>query len=101
MMEDSGLAPLSQSEFDTLAQARIIYIATVRKDGTQSRAAPLWFTIRPDRRILIQSRPHSWQTRRIRRRSPVLVWIGRRRGPAFIGRAELTDDRMVVEQIIR
>jgi hypothetical protein len=101
MMEDSRPAQWSQSEFDTLAQTRIIYVATVRKDGTQSSAAPLWFTVRPDRRILIQSGPHSWQTRRIRRGSPVLVWIGKRRGPAFIGRAEVTDDRMVVEQIIR
>jgi hypothetical protein len=100
-MEDSRPIEFSQREFDALAQTRIIYVATVRKDGTQSKAAPVWFTIRPDRRILIQSGPHSWQTRRIRRGSPVLVWIGRRRGAAFIGKAELTDDQVVVEQIIK
>jgi hypothetical protein len=83
-----------------LAQARVIYIATVRKDSTQSRAAPIWFTITPDLRILIQSGPDTWQTRRIRRGSPVIVWIGGRRGPAFIGRAELTGDPVVVEQIV-
>jgi general stress protein 26 len=100
-MEDSRPVEFFQREFDTLAQTRIIYVATVRKDGTQSKATPVWFTIRPDHRILIQSGPNSWQTKRIRRGSPVLVWIGRRRGAAFIGKAELTDDQMVVEQIIK
>jgi hypothetical protein len=100
-MKDGIPVEFSQREFDILAQTRIIYVATIRKDGTQSKAAPVWFTIRPDRRILIQSGPHSWQTRRIRRGSPVLVWIGKRRGAAFIGKAELTDDQMIVEQIIK
>ena len=100
-MEESKLSQFPQRELDALAQARIIYVATVRKDGTQSRAAPIWFTITSDRRILIQSGPNSWQTRRIRRGSPVIVWIGKRRGLAFIGRAELTGDPMVVEQIIK
>jgi hypothetical protein len=31
----------------------------------------------------------------------VIIWIGRRRGPALIGRAELTRDPMVAEQIIK
>ncbi len=84
-----------------MVHTRLLYVATVRKDGTQSRAVPVWFTIRPDRRILIQSGPDSWQTRRIRRGSPVTVWIGSRRGPAFSGMAELTDDPVVVEQIIK
>lgn len=100
-MEQSRLSQFSQRELDALAQARVIYVATVRKDGTQSRAAPIWFTITPDRRILIQSGPDTWQTRRIRRGSPVIVWIGRRHGLAFMGRAELSGDPMVVEQIIK
>ncbi len=101
VMEDGRPVPFSQHELDVLAQTRLIYVATVRKDGTQSKAGPVWFTISPDGRILIQSGPHSWQTKRIRRGSPVIVWIGRRRGPAFIGSAQLTDDQILVEQIIK
>ena len=100
-MEESRPSGFSRRELDALAHARVIYVATVRKDGTQSRAAPIWFTITSDRRIVIQSGPNAWQTRRIRRGSPVIVWIGRRRGLAFIGRAELTGDPMVVEQIVK
>jgi len=100
-MEENRPSQFSQRELDALAQARVIYVATVRKDGTQSRAAPIWFTITPDQRILIQSGPNTWQVRRIRHGSPVIIWIGRRRGLAFIGRAELTTDPMVIEQIIK
>jgi hypothetical protein len=60
----------------------------------------MWFTLAPDGRILVQSGPNSWHTRRIRRGSPVLVWIGRWR-LAFVGTAEITDDPMVVERIIK
>ena len=100
-MEDSRQSQFSQRGLDALVHARIISVATVPKDGTQSRAAPIWFTITSDRRIVIQSGPNTWQTRRIRRGSPVIVWIGKRRGLAFMGRAELTGDPMVVEQIIK
>lgn len=100
-MEDNKPPRFSQHELEALARARVIYVATVRKDGTQSSAAPIWFTITAEHRILIQSGPDSWQTKRIRRGSPVIVWIGRRRGLALIGRAELTRDPTVVEQIIK
>jgi hypothetical protein len=88
-------------ELDSLARARVIYVATVRKNGTQSKAAPIWFTTTSNRAILIQSGPDSWHTKRIRSGSPVLVWIGRRRRLAFVGNAELSDDPVVVEQIIK
>lgn len=100
-MEDNRPAQLSRGELDALLQARVIYVATVRKDGTQSTAAPIWFTLTPERRILIQTGPDSWHTRRVRRGSPMIVWFGRRRALAFIGKAELSNDPMVVEQIIK
>jgi hypothetical protein len=86
---------------DALTRARLIYVATARKDGTQSKATPLWFTITPDREIVIQSGPTSWMTKRVRRGSAVIVSIGQRRGFAFMGTAELTDDPLVLEQIIK
>jgi hypothetical protein len=91
---------LSQRDMDALSTAGVLYIATVRKDGNQSTSAPVWFTIAPDKRILIQTQPTTWKAKRIRRGSPVIVWIGRKHGPAFIGKAEITSDPAVPRQIV-
>jgi len=99
-MEESE-ATFFQRELPALSRSRIIYVATVRKDGTQSKAAPVWFTITSVGGILIQTGPDSWQTKRIRRGSLVIVWIGKGRGAAFIGRAALTSDPLVIDQIVK
>jgi hypothetical protein len=99
-MENSGRAQL-HANLDALLRARLIYLVTIRRDNTQSAAAPLWFTTTSDRKILIQSGPGSWQTKRVRRGSPVIVWFGRWRGSAFTGEAQLTSDPNLIEQIIR
>jgi hypothetical protein len=99
-MAISVLAQASQRDLDALRRARFVYIATLRKDGTQSKAAPVWFTLAPDHAVLIQSAPASWSAKRIRRGSPVIVWIGRRNGPAFIGTAQITDDGAVLSRIV-
>jgi pyridoxamine 5'-phosphate oxidase-like protein len=91
---------LSQRDADALSKASVLYIATVRKDGNQSTAAPVWFTISPDHRVLIQTQPTTWKAKRIRRGSPVLVWIGKPKGPAFIAKAEITSDPAVSGQIV-
>ena len=92
---------MSQRDANALSKASVLYIATVRKDGNQSTAAPVWFTIRPaDHLVLIQTQPTTWKAKRIRRGSPVIVWIGREHGPAFIGKAEITRDPAVAAQII-
>jgi hypothetical protein len=92
--------PLSQRDIDALSNAGVLYIATVRKDGNQSTSAPVWFTIAPDHLLLIQTQPKTWKAKRIRRGSPVIVWIGRKHGPAFIGKAEITQDPAVGRQIV-
>jgi hypothetical protein len=100
LMEGSTLGQASRRDLGALANASVIYVATVRKDGNQSTAAPVWFTVRTDRDILIQTGPATWKAKRIRRGSPVIVWIGKRTGPAFIGRAQITRDPAVVNQIV-
>jgi len=90
----------SQRDIDALSTAGVLYIATVRKDGNQSTAAPVWFTLAPDHLILIQTQPTTWKAKRIRRGSPVIVWIGHKRGPAFIGKAEISSDPAVNRQIV-
>jgi hypothetical protein len=93
-------AQVSQRDVDALSTASILYIATVRKDGNQSKAAPVWFTVSPNHLVLIQTQPTTWKAKRIRRGSPVIVWIGRKHGPAFIGKAEISSDPAVERQII-
>ena len=85
-------ARVSQRDLDALSTAGMLYIATVRKDGNQSTAAPVWFTVLPNHLVLIQTQPTTWKAKRIRRGSLVIVWIGRKRGPAFVGKAEISSD---------
>jgi general stress protein 26 len=67
-------AEISKRDMQVLSKSQLIYIATVRKD--------------------------SWKAKRIRRGSPVLVWIGAADGPAFIGKAEITSDAAVQKKIL-
>ena len=90
----------SARDIEALSKASLIYIATVRKDGNQSKAAPVWFTTTPEKIVLIETRPTTWKAKRIRRGSPVIVWIGDADGPAFIGKAQLTTDDAVLNRII-
>jgi hypothetical protein len=100
LMSTAALSDPSHRDAEALSQASLIYIATVRKNGDQSRAAPVWFATAPDGLILIQTDVTSWKARRIRRGSPVIVWIGKRDGPAFIGTANITSDPAVIARIV-
>lgn len=90
----------SPRDVDALAKATYIYIATVRKDGNQSKAAPVWFITTADNQVLIETSPTSWKAKRIKRGSAALIWIGSRSGPAFIGKAEIVQDKVVQDQVI-
>jgi hypothetical protein len=97
----NGYPKISSRDAQGLFKADLIYIATVRKDGNQGRAAPVWFTTTADNRaILIQTGPETWKAKRIRRGSPAMVWIGVADGPAFIGKAEITSDAATVNKIL-
>ena len=93
-------AQISKRDIDALSKASVLYIATVRKDGNQSRPAPVWFTVTSDHLVLIQTQPTTWKAKRIQRGSPVIVWIGKTQGPAFVGKAEITKDPAVAQQIV-
>jgi general stress protein 26 len=97
----NGYAEISSRDALGFSKADLIYIATVRKDGNQSTAAPVWFTTTADNTaVLIQTGPDTWKAKRIRRGSPALVWIGTADGPAFIGKAEITNDAATVNKIL-
>jgi hypothetical protein len=95
-----ALAATSKRDTDALARATYIYIATVRKDGNQSQAAPVWFITTADHQVLIETSPTSWKAKRIKRGSPAMIWIGTRTGPAFIGKAEIVTDTKLQDQVI-
>jgi PPOX class probable F420-dependent enzyme len=94
------LAAASPRDIDALAKGTYIYIATVRKDGNQSKATPVWFIKTADNQVLIETSPTSWKAKRIKRGSPAMIWIGTRTGPAFIGKAEIVDDKALQDQVI-
>ncbi len=97
----AGCAGFSDPELKAFDQAMTVYVATVRKDGNQSKPAPVWFTMSADRaQLLIQAHKGSWKDKRIRRGSPVIVWIGGLNGPSFVGKAEITKDAAVVDKIL-
>ena len=98
----AGTANAAGSTRDLTAfqDSSYIYIATVRKDGNQSRAARVWFIVSPDNKILIDTNSDSWKAKRIKRGSPVLVWLGSETGPAFIGKAEIVEDKAIQDTMI-
>ncbi len=91
---------LSSGDREQLSNSSYIYIATVRKDGNQSKAVPVWFIVGKDGRVLIETSPISWKAKRIGRGSPALVWIGSSTGPAFIGKAAIVKDALVQDEVI-
>ena len=93
-------ADTSPRDRDALSKGTYIYIATVRKDGNQSKAVPVWFITTADNQVLIETSPTSWKAKRIKRGSPALVWIGERTGPAFIGKAEITESKVLQDEVI-
>jgi len=51
-------AEISNRDMQVLSKSQLIYIATVRKDGNQSKAAPVWFTVSARARRTDSDRAH-------------------------------------------
>jgi general stress protein 26 len=102
LVAQSGIPAAAATERDISAflNSTYLYVATIRKDGNQSKAAPVRFVTNERNQILIDSDAGSWKVRRVRRGSPVLVWIGSQSGPAFIGTAELVTDKTIQAAMI-
>jgi hypothetical protein len=80
------------SDVDTaLRNSKELYVATRRADGSQSKVVPVWFMYDGET-IYFATGPKSYKARRIRRGSPLYVWVGSATGPHFVGKAMLEKD---------
>lgn len=75
-----------------------IYVATKRKSGEWSKAAPIWFMYDGEA-LYFTAGPASYKTKRIQRGSPVKVWVGSPDGPSFTGKAEIITDSDIVTRM--
>ena len=76
---------------EALRTEKHLYVATRRQDGTQSKVVPVWFTFDGDA-VYFTTGPESHKVKRIRRGSPLYVWVGRADGPHFTRHAEVLQD---------
>jgi PPOX class probable F420-dependent enzyme len=83
---------------EALRTSKQLYVATKRKDGTQSSVAPIWFMFDGDA-VYFTTGPDSHKAKRIAAGSPVLVWVGAESGPHFVGKGEIVRDPAVAEKM--
>jgi PPOX class probable F420-dependent enzyme len=75
-----------------------IHVATKRKSGEWSKAAPIWFMYDGEA-LYFTASPTSYKTKRIQRGSAVKVWVGSTDGPSFTGKAEIITDSDIVARM--
>jgi len=83
---------------DALKTSKNLYVATKRKDGTESKKAPIWFMYDGDA-VYFTTAPESYKAKRIAKGSPLLVWVGAENGPHFVGKAEIVRDPEVAARM--
>jgi PPOX class probable F420-dependent enzyme len=93
-------AEVPDSTEKALAESELIYVATRRKDGKRSDAAPIWFNY-ADGDIFFTTSPDSWKAKRIAQGSPLYIWVGSEDGPFVLGQAEPVTDEEYVERMGR
>jgi hypothetical protein len=91
----AGFAP---NVVEALKTSKNLYVATKRKDGTQSSVAPIWFMYDGEA-VYFTTVPDSHKATRIAAGSPVLVWVGAENGPHFVGKGEIVRDPAVAEKM--
>jgi PPOX class probable F420-dependent enzyme len=94
----SGAAGFPTDVAGSLRTSDYLYVATRRKDGSESKRVPVWFMYDGDA-IYFTTAPGSHKAQRIAKGSPLLVWVGSESGPHFVGKAELVKDPAVAERM--
>src|SRR2546430_8374414 len=97
-----GMVPevraLSEAARTKLQTEKEIYVATKRANGEWSTAAPVWF-IYDGEAVYLTTAPTSSKARRIKRSSPVRIWVGSKAGASFIGKVVIISDLGLVKRI--
>ena len=92
-------APSFQREFlDQLQHSKKLYVATLRKDGTPSATAPVWFAVM-DNSIWFATRSTSHKAKRVSRGSPMLISIQGADGPFTTVDAEVVKDGATADRL--
>ena len=81
-----------------LARAKEIYVATERKDGSRSGAAPVWFGV-VDNAIYFATKSDSNKARRIGRGSPAWVSVQGKHGPFIKLHASVVKDPVIADRL--
>ncbi|MEO6027051.1 MAG: pyridoxamine 5'-phosphate oxidase family protein [Candidatus Binatia bacterium] len=81
-----------------LETSKEIYVATKRPNGTLSKVVPVWFMFDGDA-IYFSTLPSSYKAKRIKKGSPLYVWVGKADGPHFVGPAEILKDPEVAAKM--
>jgi general stress protein 26 len=89
---------LGDSVKTALSTQKLISVATQRANGEWGRAAPIWFMYDGEAAYFITA-PKSYKARRIRKGSPVQVWLDEKIEPAFIGETQIVTDTAVLDRI--
>lgn len=93
-----GAASFPPGVVEALKTSKNLYVATKRKDGSQSSVAPIWFMYDGEA-VYFTTVPDSHKAKRIAGGSPLLVWVGAENGPHFVGKAEIIRDPAVAEKM--
>ena len=95
----SSTQALSRDTITQLQSAKEIYVATQRKNGEWSTAAPIWFMYADDM-VYFTVGPTSYKAKRIKSgRNAVRIWVGSKDGPMFSGKAEIFKDSAIVKRM--
>lgn len=77
---------------DALASSTYVYTSSMRKDGTLSRPAEIWF-LWHNGSVYVASPPTTWRVRRIRAGRPAAkICIGKLDGPSFTATGAVVDE---------
>jgi len=94
-----GAAELAPDVERSLRESKEIHVATRRKSGTRSTIAPIWFWYDGGDELFFTTSPKSWKARRLKRGSPLYVWVGSEQGPFLVGTAEPVTDPAVIARM--
>jgi general stress protein 26 len=81
-----------------LSHSKQIYVATERKNGTRSTAAPVWFGVIDDA-IWFATLPDNHKAKRVKRGSPMYISVEGKDGPFIKAKAEIVQDGAMAQRL--